>query len=602
MADTPSSPLSALRAELARRGLSGFLIPRADRHQGEYVPAADARLGHVTGFTGSAGLAYVDASQAVLFVDGRYELQGEEQAGPNGFDVAPMRTTAPTGWLAENAPKAAKIGFDPWLHTASALEKFVKAAAERDAELVAVDTNPIDAVWTGRPARPRASAWVHPESLAGESAADKRARLAAGLARAEISAAVVSQPDSICWLLNLRGGDIEHTPLLLAYGLLRADGSVELFTEPDKIGDPLRAALGGEVRVSDWDAFPEALAAFSGRRVSVDRDRDPVAAGRLLEAAGAEVVWRADPCVGPKARKNAVELGGAREAHLRDGAAMAEALAWIDEAAPSGALTEMVVAEALIRFRRETAERLGGQLFRAESFPAIVGFGPNGAIVHYRVTPQSSRAITGDGLLLLDSGGQFPDGTTDVTRTIAIGAPSDEERAAFTLVLKGMIAVSRLRFPEKVPGRRIEAAARAALWAEGLDFDHGVGHGVGSFLGVHEGPQSLSANGAAALEAGMILSNEPGCYAAGRYGIRIENLIIVGDAEAVSGGLGDRPMHAFETLTLVPIDRRLIDGARLSADERAWIDAYHARVLKEIGPLVGGATRGWLTAACAPLA
>lgn len=593
--------LDALRARIAAAGVDGFLIPRADRHLGEYVPASDARLGFATGFTGSAGLAYVDADQAALFVDGRYELQAAAQAEPRGFKIVATRETSLRDWLLENAPSGGRIGYDAWLHSAETVGSLEDAAASRGASLVALAANPLDQVWReGRPSSPSTPVVAHIERYAGESAASKRARVAADLREAGLDAAVLTAPDSICWLLNIRAHDVEHKPLVLAYAVLRADGAVALFTNAARVGADARAHLGDAVSLEDWSGFEPALRALSGLKVSVDRVRSPAAVALALDAAGAARVSADDPCLGPKARKNTVELDGARAAQKRDGAAMATALTWLDRTVDDGGLDELTVAETLTRIRAETAARLGEPL-QGESFPPIVGFGPNGAVIHYRVTPQTSLTIAGDDLILIDSGGQYFDGTTDVTRTVAVGAPDETRRRVFTLVLKGMIAMSRLRFPPRTSGQRIDALARAALWAEGLDYDHGTGHGVGSYLGVHEGPQGISARSAVPLEPGMILSNEPGCYQAGGFGVRIENLVVVTEPSGVQGGLGDREMCGFETLTLIPIDRRLIDLALLEPGERAWLDAYHARVLAEIGPLVEDDVRAWLERVCAPL-
>ncbi|MEL6979723.1 MAG: aminopeptidase P family protein [Pseudomonadota bacterium] len=607
-ADFPAR-LAALRSQLARHGVAGFLQPRADRHQGEMAPACDERLAWLTGFTGSVGMALIGPERAGVIVDGRYELQAARELDAELYETVKLKEQKEwaqdilSNGAAGGDGAAPAIGYDPWLLTPAAVSLWEDILAPAGARLVPLERNPVDELWSDRPAPPSAPARAYPEALAGRSAAEKRAALAESLRDEALDAAALTLPDAIAWLLNIRGADIPHTPVALAFALLGADASVRLFTDPAKFDDALRARLGAGVTIEPWEAFDAALGAMTGRRVAVEKASAPQAVASLLEAAGAEVVWRRDPTSLPKARKTAAEIEGARAAQRRDGAALAECLAWIDAAAPQGGLTELAVAAALTETRRRVAARLGSELLD-ESFAPIVGFGPNGAVVHYRVTEESSLAIQGDGLLLLDSGGQYPDGTTDVTRTVAIGAPDAQMRRVATLVLKGMIAVTRMAFPARTTGRELDPFARAPLWSAGLDYNHGTGHGVGACLSVHEGPQSLSRRGDVALEAGMILSNEPGCYLEGRFGVRIENLVLVEPAAAPADALGvggEQPVHRFETLTLAPIDRRLIEPALLSAAERAWLDAYHARVLEEIGPLIAPEAAGWLRAACAPL-
>jgi Xaa-Pro aminopeptidase len=585
--------LARLRAALRAAAVDGLLVPRADAHQGENVAPGDERLAWLTGFTGSAGLCAALGDRAAVFVDGRYGLQARAQVDASAFEIVSTVETAPEAWLAEALPKGAVLGLDPWLHTASQVEKIEAAARKAGARLRLLDANPVDAIWNDRPPPPTGRIAPHPEALAGESAASKRARIGAAIAAEGAEAAVLTLPDSVAWLLNIRGADVPRTPAPLAFALLGADGRVSLFASADKIDAETRAHLGPEVTVAAPEGFGAALEALAGRAVMVDRDSAPAQVGLRLEAAGARVVARRDPCILPKATKTEAELDGARAAHRRDGAAMARFLRWLAEAAPSGALTEIAVVQRLEAFRRETGA------LRDISFDTICGAGPNGAIVHYRVTRASDRAVRPGELLLVDSGGQYPDGTTDVTRSLAVGSPEPEARRLFTLVLKGMIAVTLARFPARTAGRELDPLARAALWRAGYDYDHGTGHGVGSYLGVHEGPQSVSKRGAEPLQPGMIVSNEPGCYLEGRFGIRIENLVIVTPPAPVEGG--PRPMMGFETLTLVPIDRALIDPALLDPAERAWLDAYHARVLGEIGPLVDAETAAWLARACAPL-
>ncbi len=559
--------------------------------QGENVALRDERLAWLTGFTGSAGFAVVTRDRAGLFVDGRYRLQVRGETDPSQFTILNHPEEKPSVWLAETLRGGGRIGFDPWLHTADEVETLGAALLPHQITLVRV-ANLVDAVWTDQPPPPGAPIVAHPVALAGRSSAEKRADLGRALTEKDLAAAVLTLPDSIAWLLNVRGGDIARTPTPLAFAILHAEGSVELFTDPAKLDAAVAAHLGPDVRVLAADAFGPRLDALRGR-VAVDKTRAPVwVSDRIGASDGAEGVWTVDPCIQPKACKTAAEIAGARAAHLRDGAAMAEFLAWLDAAAPGGGLTEIDVVRRL-----EDARRATGAL-RDISFDTICGAGPNGAIVHYRVSEATNRRVTPGELLLVDSGGQYADGTTDVTRTIAVGPVAEDAARPFTLVLKGLIAMSRLAWPVGLAGRDIDAVARAALWRAGLDYDHGTGHGVGSYLGVHEGPAGLSRRSVEPLRPGMIVSIEPGYYREGAFGIRIENLAVV---EPVTPEGGDRPMLAWETLTLAPIDRRLIVSDMLDGDERAWLDAYHARVAAALGPLVDVETGRWLRAACAPL-
>ena len=598
------SRTEALRAQLAAIGVDGFLVPRVDRHRGEFTQAADDRLAWLTGFTGSAGLAIVLADRAALFVDGRYELQAGEEVDGTLYEVVKTKG-APNvveTWLkgaAQNANAPLRLSYDPWLHTIGGLDTIERALEGTTLSLTPTADNPIDAIWSDRPTRPTAPARIHPEAVAGESSAEKRARLAETLAAETLDAAVLTLPDAINWLLNLRGSDLPHTPVLLAFAILQRDASVRLFTDPAKITPEIAAHLGDGVSTHAWDAFEPALDAMAGQRVAVVKGVAPAAIPRRLEAAGAEVVWRSDSVANAKARKNTAEIAGARAAHLRDGAAMVAFLRWLETAVAAGGCDELAAGRKLREIRATTGERLGWPLID-ESFAPIVGFGPNGAIVHYHANPDSNQTIAPNGVLLVDSGGQYGDGTTDITRTLAVGEPPRAAVEAVTRVLQGMIAISTLRFPPKTEGRHLDAFARLALWRAGFDYDHGTGHGVGSCLGVHEAPPSLSQRGGAALEPGMILSNEPGCYVQDAFGIRIENLILVREPETPPGGA--RAMLSFETLTFVPIDRRLIEPAWLSTEERIWIDDYHAEVLAKLAPLLADdAERAWLAAACAPL-
>lgn len=588
---TYAERLAALRAELARAGVAGFLVPRADEHLGEYVPPSGERLAWLTGFTGSAGLAIVLMDRACVFTDGRYTTQVEQQTDPALWERRHITEAPPTPWLREHA-LGRRIGYDPWLHPEAMLQRLEEAGVV----LVPLPANPLDTVWTDRPAPPMAAAEAHPARYAGRSAAEKRAAAAEALRAAGQDAAVLADAHSLAWLLNIRGGDLAHTPLVLGFGLLRADATAALFVEPGKIGAEVTAHLGNDVSVQPRRALPQALAALKGQRVRVDAEATPAWFAQTLRDAGAIVDAGEDPTRLPRACKNEVEQQGARAAHRRDAVAMARFLAWFADAAPKGGLTEVSAADRLLAFRREVP------LFTAESFPAISGAGENGAIIHYRATTESDRPIRADECYLIDSGGQYRDGTTDITRTLwtGPGAPPAALVARYTRVLKGHISLATLRFPQGVAGPYLDSFARRALWDAGLDYDHGTGHGVGSFLSVHEGPAAFSrAAKPVPLAPGMILSDEPGYYLPGHYGIRIENLLLVREAPALPDQA--KPFLEFETLTLAPYERRLIDPALLTPDERRWIDAYQARVLAEVAPDCDAATAAWLRAACAPL-
>lgn len=586
---SPADRLAAFRAELARQGLDGFLVPRADEHLGEYVPARADRLRWLTGFTGSAGLAAVLADRAAAFTDGRYVLQLAEQTDPALWERRHITDEPPTEWLAQNAKAGARIGYDP-LHFS---EEAVQRYAEKGLALVATENNPIDAVWADQPAAPMALALPHPIAFAGLESARKRELVAASLAAERQDAAVVTDPASIAWLLNIRGDDVPFTPFALGFLLIHADGGCELFMAPQKVPEETRAWIGNAVSVQDRAALPGALGRLKGKRVRVDAGGSPAWFGQALRAAGAEVVAGMDPCMLPKARKNEVERQGSRNAHHRDAVAVSRFLRWMESAA--GRETEMSAAAQLIAFREQVS------MFRGESFPAISGSGPNGAIIHYRVSEETNRAIQPNELYLIDSGAQYSDGTTDITRTVwtGPGEPPAEIRARWTRVLKGHIALATLVFPRGVCGAHVDAFARAALWQVGLDYDHGTGHGVGSYLSVHEGPVSISrAAKPIPIEAGMILSNEPGFYLPGGYGIRLENLILAVEAEFPQAV---KPFLRFETLTWAPWDRRLIDTSLLTRAEVEWIDGYHAQVEAIVGPQLQGEERAWLAAACASL-
>ncbi|MEM9011466.1 MAG: aminopeptidase P family protein [Pseudomonadota bacterium] len=588
---TGAARLAALRTVLAEEGLAGFLVPRADAHQGETVAPRDERLAWLTGFTGSAGTAVVLAEEAAVFADGRYTLQVGDQIDTTAYSPVASHKVKVADWLAERLGEGDVLGYDPWLHGAEEIARLGERLADCGATLRPIP-NPIDRIWEDQPAPPQAPIVPYPEALAGKSAAEKRADLAADLREEGIAAAVLTLPDSIAWLLNIRGSDVERRPIPLVFALLHADGTVTLIADPAKIGEEPADHLGPEVSVVPPDVFGATLDALSGP-VAVDKASAPIWVSDRLKDAGIDVVWRQDPCILPKASKTEAEIAGAREAHLRDGAAMVEFLAWLDQAAPSGTLTEISVVQQLEAFRRAT------NALRDLSFDTICGAGPDGAIVHYRVTEATDRPVTPGDILLVDSGGQYLDGTTDITRTVATGPAPEDAIRAFTLVLKGMIAISRARWPEGLAGRDLDALARINLWQAGFDYDHGTGHGVGAYLGTHEGPQSLSRRGEVALAPGMILSNEPGYYREGAFGIRIENLIVVTSPEVPP--LGDRPMLGFETLTYVPIDRRLIDTALLTAEERIWLDAYHAETRARLSSRLSDDAADWLAQATEPL-
>lgn len=582
--------LSSLRQWLSAEGVAGFLVPRADEHLGEYVPPSAERLAWLTGFTGSAGLAVVLPEEAAVFTDGRYVLQVAAETDPALWSCQHGGETPPWAWLAAHAP-GARIGYDPWLIAEDTLRRYEAAGLV----MVPLERNPVDAVWTGRPAPPATPAEAHPLRWAGEPSRAKRRAIATALHEAGQAAAIISDPASIAWLLNIRGTDVPFTPFVLAFALLRADGTVELFANPAKFDAEIRAWLGPEVAIRARDALPGVLAGLAGQTVRVDAAGTSVWFAQQLRAAGARVADAPDPCLGPKARKNATEQDGARAAHHRDGVALCRFLHALAIHGPRGDWTEMAAAARLDALRTEAP------LYRGESFPAISGAGEHGAIIHYRVSAASDRPIRPGEMYLIDSGGQYPDGTTDVTRTVWTGpsAPPAIIRERFTRVLQGHIAIATAVFPEGVAGPHLDVLARRALWAAGLDYDHGTGHGVGSYLSVHEGPVSLSrAAKVVPLAAGMILSDEPGFYEPGGYGIRLENLLLVQPADLPGAR---KPFLRFETLTLAPFDRTLLAPALLAPAERAWIDAYHVRVLAEIGPALDPAERGWLSAACAPL-
>ncbi|WP_135503518.1 aminopeptidase P family protein [Roseovarius aestuariivivens] len=590
--ETGPPRLAALRDELARAGLDGFLVPRADAHQGEYVAPCDDRLAWLTGFTGSAGFCIALNDRAGLFVDGRYTAQARAQCDGDSFTVVDWPATRPAAWLQSALPEGGELGYDPWLYTPDQLAAYEAGLASTGITLRPVE-NLIDRIWPDRPDPPQGAVRVYPDALAGQSHDDKRARLAETLVAAGQTAAVITLPDSIAWLLNIRGSDIPRNPVPHGFAILHADGAVDLFMAEAKLSDTVRAHLGDAVHLHAPDLFGEALAALTGP-VRLDRGSVPQWVADRLDEAGVDRQWGEDPCELPKARKTPAEISATREAHLRDGAAMCEFLAWYDAQSP-GSLTEIDVVKKLESCRRATGKLLD------ISFDTIAGSGPNGALPHYRVSEDSNRVLHPGELLVLDSGGQYEDGTTDITRTLPVGdVTGPAERAAFTRVLKGMIAISRLRWPRGLAGRDLDAIARYHLWLADQDYAHGTGHGIGVHLCVHEGPQRISRASEVPLDPGMILSDEPGYYREGAFGIRIENILVVTPADPVAGGDG-RDMLAFETLNFVPIDRRLIDTDLLDDPERAWIDAYHAACRTKIAARLSPEAQAWLDAATAPL-
>lgn len=592
-ADPGAGPgrLAALRSRLSQEGFAGMLVPRADAHQGEYVSEHDQRLAWLTGFTGSAGFCVVLPDIAGVFVDGRYRTQVKAQVDLAAFTPVPWPETRPGPWIAAHLPDGGRIAFDPWLHTVKEIAE-IEAALEGTGVRLVAAANAVDAIWPDQPPPPCGPVSIQPAVFAGEEAAARRARIGAILADAGQRAAVLTLPDSIAWLLNIRGSDVPRNPVVQAFAILYSDGRVDLFVDAAKLSEAVRTHLGPEVAVQDPSGFAAALGRVEGP-VRVDRATAPVAVSAALEAAGTAVVWGDDPCLLPKARKNAAEIAATTEAHLRDGAAMVEFLAWFDREAPKGGLTEIAVVRALEGFRRATNALLD------ISFDTICGAGPNGAIMHYRVTEATDRPIRAGELVVVDSGAQYIDGTTDITRTLAVGDPGPEAREAFTRVLQGMIAISRLRWPVGLAGAHLDALARYPLWLAGQDYDHGTGHGVGVHLCVHEGPARISRVSDVPLEPGMILSNEPGYYREGAFGIRIENLVLVEEAPPLVDP--QRRWLAFRTLTFVPIDRRLIVASMLSQGERDWLNAYHAEVRAAIGPRVSAEARDWMLALTEPI-
>jgi len=595
---TYEARLAALREQLKADRLDGFVVPLTDEHMSEYVGSYAQRLAWLTGFQGSAGSAVVLPEQAAIFVDGRYTLQVRQQVSPTEWSYQSVPETSATQWLEQHAPEGARIGYDPWLHTRDWVKKAKEALASRGAELVPVDRNPIDEIWSDRPEASKAHLVVQSDQYAGKSAAEKRTEIGDWLVKHHADAAVLSALDSIAWAFNIRGQDVTHTPVALAYALVHADGTADLFVAGEKIGPDVRQHLGNGVRLHERSEFECALSDLNGKTVVVDPERAVAAIFEALEKAGGKVLPLRDPTVLPKALKNPAEIAGQKAAQTRDGAAIVRFLHWVDEEAPKGEVDELIASDKLESLRRENPE------FRDLSFDSISGAGPNGAIVHYKSSEKTNRKLEKGQLYLIDSGGQYVDGTTDITRTVPIGEPTDEMRDRFTRVLKGHIAIATAVFPKGTRGSQLDSFARRPLWEAGLDYAHGTGHGVGSFLAVHEGPQRISPVGSAQpggdepLQAGMIISNEPGYYKTGEYGIRIENLVLV-VPRYIEGA--EKEMLGFETLTFAPIDRRLVDVQMLDPEELIWLNCYHAHVLAKIGPTLSGSDLEWLQHACAPI-
>jgi len=596
LGDRASGPahVKALRAQLKAQKLDGFIIPRADEHLGEYVPPSAERLAWLTGFTGSAGMCIILPNKAMLFVDGRYTLQAKSQTASKTFEIMDVTKKSPAQWLEQALKPGLRLGIDPRLLTPASVKQLKSACTQAGAKLIAVKTNPLDDVWHDQPHPPKGPVQVHPARLAGRSSKDKLEEIAIALKAKNQDATILTLPDSIAWAFNIRGQDLTHTPVALCFAILKARGKHELFIDPDKLGTKAKSYLSELTQIFAPNKLIKRLEKLGKSKACVRLDNNTAAFWfeQQLTSAGADIIHGQDPCLLPKARKTKAEINGARTAHKRDGVALCRFLAWAQRTKTK--LDEITAAQKLEGLRAQSPE------FKDLSFPAISAVGPNGAIVHYRVSETSNRKFENGTLYLIDSGAQYPDGTTDVTRTIAIGKPRVEMRRNFTLVLKGHIALSMARFAKGTTGAHLDALARMPLWQAGLDFDHGTGHGIGSYLSVHEGPQGISKRSfKVPLEPGMILSNEPGYYKQGKYGIRIENLVLVEEIKPPKGG--ERTMLGFETLTLAPIDRRLIEIKLLSKQELSWLNAYHQRVFTEIGPELSGSDKTWLKQVCSPL-
>ncbi|UXS02004.1 aminopeptidase P family protein [Agrobacterium tumefaciens] len=592
--------VDALRARFDALGIDGFLVPRADEYQGEYVPEASERMAWLTGFTGSAGIVLVTRDQAVVFVDGRYTTQLTSQVDQSVFSGGDLVGAPPSIWLSEHAQQGFRLGIDPWLHTDAELKRFEKTLVGKGGKVVLLEKNPLDALWEGRPSEPLEPVTIQPDAFTGKLAKDKIAAVAETVQSKGAQAALVTDPSSIAWIFNIRGNDVPHTPHPLARAIIYADGKADIFLDKRKTGievEAYLAQLATQLPPSQIEPRLHAIASAGGR-VMVDIDLAPVALTRAITAAGGDLVEAVDPVRLPRACKNEAELAGSAAAHVQDGAAMVEYLCWLDSQKP-GSISEIEAVKALEAARARVGQAMQNPL-KDVSFDTISGAGEHAAIIHYRVTTESDRALKDGEMFLVDSGAQYVNGTTDITRTVAIGSVPDEQKRFFTLVLKGMIAISLAKFPKGSRGCDLDPLARIALWKAGADYAHGTGHGVGSYLSVHEGPQRISRLATQELLPGMILSNEPGYYRPGAFGIRIENLIYVRQAEDVEGG--DQPMLSFETLTWCPIDRRLIVTSLLTDEELEWLNAYHATVSEKVSPLIRDANvKAWLAEATKPL-
>ena len=591
---TYEARLSALREQMKKDGLDGFVVPICDEHMSEYVGDYAQRLAWLTGFGGSAGSAVVLKDKAAMFVDGRYTIQVRDQVDGNLYEYVGTADKSVTDWLGENAPEGSAIGYDAWLHTQDWVKSAEARLAKRNAKLVAVKSNPIDAVWKDQPEPSLLKLDVQPDEFSGKSASEKRADIAAWLKEEGLDATIIAALDSVAWAFNIRGKDITNTPVPRGYAIVKADGSAELFVAPEKLTDEVRVHLGNAVALRDYSDFPAALTEYADQKIGVDPERSVAAIFGQLEEAGAQIVKRRDPTILAKAIKNDTEISGHKAAQARDGAALSKFLHWFSQEAPKGGHDELSVAAKLAEFRGQSDKLMD------LSFRTISGAGPNGALCHYSVNEETNRKIETGTLYLVDSGGQYRDGTTDVTRTMAVGEPTDEMIKRYTQVLQGHIALAKAVFPEGTTGGQLDILARQYLWADGVDYAHGTGHGVGAYLSVHEGPQRIAAFGGfnEPLVAGMICSNEPGYYKDDSFGIRIENLILV-EERAIDGA--EKNMLGFETLTFAPLDRRLIDLSTLTSDQRQWVDDYHAEVLDIVGPQLEGEALDWLKEQCAPL-
>lgn len=582
-----ASRIASLRAELKRRGLSGFVVPRADEHQSEYAPKNAERLAWLTGFTGSAGNAVILLEKAAIIIDGRYTLQAAQQVDQAVVTPVQLAEMTAEEWISANLPVEGILAYDPWLHTIDSLKRLEAAVAKAGGHLLALETNLIDGIWADRPAAPSAPVHPHPQIYAGEDVVSKLGRIRTALSEAKLDSLVISDPHNLAWAFNLRGGDVSHTPLPIGYAIIPAQGEASIFLDPSKMTNEAGAAIGPFASVEAPEKLLSALDRLGSAKakVRIDSTSGAAALAQKIEAAGGRTDVGPDPISLMKAVKNPTEIAGSRAAHKRDGVAVARFLFWLSENAPAGTLTEIDAVDALEAFRAETG------CLKDVSFPSISGSGPHAALPHYRVNRESNLRLEPGKIYLIDSGAQYEDGTTDITRTIMVGKPSAEMRDRFTRVLKGHIAIARAVFPKGTSGAQLDMLARQPLWEAGLDFDHGTGHGIGSYLSVHEGPQRLAKTGTVPLEAGMLLSNEPGYYKEGSFGIRIENLVLVEERE-IKGA--ERPMLGFETLTFAPIDLTLVEPELMTAGEIAWLNAYHAKVRQLIGPELDAKTRAWL--------